>query len=104
MVTTYVAERAQMNRASKYNIRFASLPNILVGSELVPEVLGLARRPDDVVAQIDLLLADDAEVEFQLEGFRCIRAGMEKGAPEAPLTDPAERVLAHLDQRLASGT
>ena len=104
MVTTYVAERAQMKRASQYKIRFASLPNILVGSELVPEVLGLKRRPDDVIAEVERLLADDDEVEFQLNGFRRIRAGMEKGAPEAPRTDPASRVLAHLDQRLPIST
>jgi lipid-A-disaccharide synthase len=96
MVTTYVAERAQWSRAAKYKIRFASLPNILVGDELVPEILGLERRPDDVVATLEALLADEAIVEAQRAGFRRIRAGMEKGAPEAPLTDPAERVLAHL--------
>ena len=89
-----------MRRASQYNIRFASLPNILVGSALVPEVLGLERRPDDVIAEVERLLGDDEEVEFQLNGFRRIRAGMEKGAPEAPLTDPASRVIAHFDQRL----
>jgi lipid-A-disaccharide synthase len=96
MVTTYVAERAQWNRASKYKIRFASLPNILVGEELVPEILGLHPRPGDVVTTLEALLADEAIVEAQRAGFRRIRAGMEKGAPEAPLTDPAERVLAHL--------
>ena len=96
MVSTYVAERAQMSRAHKYNIRFASLPNILVGSALIPEVIGLQRMPNEVMAEIERLLADDEAVAFQLNGFRRIRAGMEKGAPEAPLTDPAERVLAHL--------
>ena len=96
LATTYVAERAQWNRASKYKIRFASLPNILVGAELVPEILGLERRPADVVSTLEAMLADDAIVEAQRAGFRRIRAGMEKGAPEAPLTDPAERVLAHL--------
>ena len=37
MVTTYVADRGQWSRATKYKIRFASLPNILLGDELVPE-------------------------------------------------------------------
>ena len=96
MVTTYVAEQAQWKRAARYKIRFASLPNILVGSELVPEILGLKRRSGDVVATLENLLSDDAAVEAQRDGFRRIRAGMEKGAPDAPLTDPAERVLAHL--------
>jgi lipid-A-disaccharide synthase len=104
MVTTYVAERAQWERAAKYSIRFASLPNILYGSELVPEILGLQRRPDDVTASLEGLLADSALTEAQIAGFRRIRAGMERGAPDAPRTDPAERVLAHLPQRLAIST
>ena len=45
-----------------------------------------------------------ALAERQRAGFARVRAGMEKGAPEAPLVDPAERVLAQWDQRLATGT
>lgn len=96
MVTTYVADRSQWSRATKYKIRFASLPNILLGDELVAEFLGPTPRPNEVIAELERLLGDDAEIEFQRQGFRRIRAGMEKGAPEAPLIDPAERVLAHL--------
>jgi lipid-A-disaccharide synthase len=103
MVTTYVADGAQWRRASKYNIRFASLPNILVGDELVPEFLGTKLRTHEIFGELERLLDDPAEMEFQRAGFRRIRAGMEKGAPEAPLVDPSERVLAHL-QRLSSGT
>ncbi|HVX74237.1 MAG TPA: lipid-A-disaccharide synthase [Devosia sp.] len=96
MVTTYVADRAQWSRASKARLRFASLPNILVGDELVPELLGPERRSAEVLAALEALLGDEAALTRQLEGFARIRAGMEKGAPEAPRTDPAERVLAHL--------
>ena len=87
---------SQWSRATKYKIRFASLPNILLGDELVAEFLGPTPRPNEVIAELERLLGDDAEIEFQRQGFRRIRAGMEKGAPEAPLIDPAERVLAHL--------
>lgn len=96
MVTTYVAERAQMRRAKKYAIRHASLPNILYGSDLVPEVLGIRRQPEAVAARIVALLDDAGAVERQRQGFMRIRAGMEKGAPEAPLLDPVSRVLALL--------
>ncbi|MGN6158778.1 MAG: lipid-A-disaccharide synthase [Devosia sp.] len=102
MVTTYVAERAQASRALKYKVRFASLPNILYGSALVPEILDLKPRAMDVVTTLEELLANDSRIDVQRAGFARIRAGMEKGAPEAPLTDPAERVLAHL--RADSGT
>ncbi|HWV01335.1 MAG TPA: lipid-A-disaccharide synthase [Devosia sp.] len=102
MVTTYVAERAQASRALKYKVRFASLPNILYGSALVPEILDLKPRAMEVVTTLEELLANDAKIDVQRAGFARIRAGMEKGAPEAPLTDPAERVLAHL--RADNGT
>jgi len=103
MVTTYVADGAQWRRASRYKIRFASLPNILVGSELVPEFLGTKLRTPEIIGELERLLDDPAEMGFQRDGFRRIRAGMEKGAPEAPLVDPSERVLAHL-QRLSIAT
>jgi lipid-A-disaccharide synthase len=103
MVTTYVADGAQWRRVSKYKMRFASLPNILVGSELVPEFLGTKLRTPEVIGELERLLDNPAEMERQRDGFRRIRAGMEKGAPEAPLVDPSERVLAHL-QRLSTGT
>src|SRR3569623_1736773 len=61
MVTTYVADRAQWSRARKYKIRFASLPNILVGDELVPEFLGSERRSSEVVDELERLLGDDAQ-------------------------------------------
>ena len=104
MVTTYIADRSQWNRIGKYKIRFASLPNILVGDELVAEFLGPQARPAEVIAELTRLLADDSEMEFQRQGFRRIRTGMEQGAPDAPLVDPAERVLAHMHQRLSTGT
>ena len=98
MVTTYVAEPAQARYARKSKFRFASLPNILVGDALVPEVLGLKPQPGEFVNELERLLADATEMQFQIDGFRRIRAGMEKGAPEAPLTDPAARVLSHLTE------
>jgi lipid-A-disaccharide synthase len=42
------------------------------------------------------LLDDPAKAEAQLAAFAELRALMETGLPEAPLTDPAERVLARL--------
>ena len=94
----------QWARAATYKIRFASLPNILVGDELVPAILGLKPRPADILTELERLLDDPAEMEFQHDGFRRIRAGMERGAPEAPLTDAADRVLAHLPQPLRMST
>ncbi len=96
MVVTYVGDRGQERRWRKYKGRFASLPNILVGDDLVPEVLGLQPQPDAVISDLEHLLNDPSVIERQRAGFARIRAGMEKGAPDAPLEDAADRVLAHL--------
>ena len=96
MVVTYVGDRGQERRWRKYKGRFASLPNILVGDDLVPEVLGLQPQPDAVISDLEHLLNNPSVIERQRAGFARIRAGMEKGAPDAPLEDAADRVLAHL--------
>jgi len=103
MVTTYVADKGQARRWVKYKVRFASLPNAILGRELVPEMLSLAPEPERLQAGLRALLDDASASAAQLDGFRDIRALMEKGAPEAPLCDPAERVLSYAapDQRSA---
>jgi lipid-A-disaccharide synthase len=71
------------------------LPNIIAGREVVPELL--------FPGQVDLsrvgpalrsLLDDSSAIAAQARAFGDIRALMQKGAPEAPLVDPAVRVLA----------
>lgn len=96
MVVTYVADGGQMRRWRKYKGQFAALPNILFGGDLVPEILGQKPRPDAVISNLENLLGDRSAIVRQRAGFERIRAGMEKGAPDAPLQDAADRVLAHL--------
>ena len=96
MVTTYVADKGQARRWVKYAVRFASLPNAILGRELVPEMLFLEPEPRRLHDALQQLLHGEAVAAEQLDGFRQIRALMEKGAPEAPLCDPAERVLSYL--------
>ena len=54
----------------------------------------------NVHASPNLTAAETALVD----AFAEMRAIMQKGAPEAPLVDPAERVLAVADQRLVIGS
>jgi lipid-A-disaccharide synthase len=71
------------------------LPNIVAGREVVPELLFPGEVDFGRVAPaVRGLLDDQAAIAAQLAAFREIRALMQKGAPEAPLVDPAERVLA----------
>lgn len=93
MIATYVADKGQARRWLKYKIEFAALPNIILDRTLVPEVLGLEANAAGVAEALGQLLSGPAASQ-QVLGFAEIRAIMEKGAPEAPLVDPAERVLA----------
>ena len=104
MAITYVGDRAQMKRWYKYNPRFIGLPNILHGNDLVAEFVAGTPQPDAFIDEIERLLDEPGAVERQRAGFARVRAGMEKGAPEAPLTDAVDRVLANLPQRPAIGT
>jgi len=96
MAITYVADRGQVMLFSKHRPRFMGLPNILADAALVPERLGGEPQPEAVIADIAALLDDPAAAARQRAGFARIRAAMQKGAPDAPLVDPAERVLSYL--------
>jgi lipid-A-disaccharide synthase len=104
MAITYIGDGGQMQRWHKYKPRFIGLPNILHGSELAPEFVSATMQPAPFVDEIERLLDDAAAAERQRDGFARVRAGMERGAPEAPLVDAVDRVLANLPQRLLSGT
>ena len=96
-VLTYVAEGAQVRLFEKATTRFIGLPNIIAGREVIPEILFAHRGdPGRLVSATRHLLDDPAALAEQVAGFRSIRALMEKGAPQAPLHDPVERVLAWL--------
>lgn len=103
-VLTYIAEPAQVRIFEKAATRHIGLPNIIAGREVIPEVL-FAKRADParVEATVRQLLDDPAARNTQVEAFADIRALMQKGAPEAPLHDPAQRVAA-LVQRAPMST
>jgi lipid-A-disaccharide synthase len=106
MVVTYVGDRGQAKRYAKLEKPpMVALPNIIAGGEVVPELLFPAQIDLGRVAPALRRLLDDlAVIAAQRRAFRDIRALMQKGAPEAPLVDAAERVLARVPQRLAIGT
>lgn len=96
-VVTYIAEGAQVRMFQKALIRTIALPNIIAGTQIVPEVL-FAHKGEvgTAVSTISALLdAPDKRAE-QVRAFGAIRQLMEKGAPEAPLEDPAERIMSYL--------
>lgn len=64
-------------------IRWFSLPNVLAGREVVPELLQREASAERMAAELERLLADPAVREAQLAGLREVRAAL--GPPGAPL-------------------
>lgn len=105
MVVTYVADSQQAKRAARigHPVQIA-LPNIILSREVVPELQFVDPRAERSLAPLGALLDDPEAITAQVAAFHELRALMQKGAPEAPLVDPAERVLAYVDQRLLIGS
>lgn len=103
-VLTYVAEAAQVRIFEKADTRYIGLPNIIAGCDVIPEVLFAKKAdPEKAATAVKRLLDDPAVRSIQVEAFAGIRALMQKGAPEAPLHDPVERIVA-LAQRAPIST
>lgn len=96
-VLTYVAEGAQVRLFEKATTQFIGLPNIIAGREVTPEIL-FAHKGDAerLASAASRLLDEPAALAEQATRFRAIRALMEKGAPETPLENPVDRVLARM--------
>jgi len=74
----------------------------VLGRAAVPELLFGPRDPLSVTP-VGVLLDDTAAIAAQVAAFGELRALMQKGAPEAPLEDAADRVLTVLAQRPVIG-
>ncbi|MGN6100113.1 MAG: lipid-A-disaccharide synthase [Devosia sp.] len=94
MATTYVADAGQVRRFFKYEVKFVSLPNIILDRPVVPEVLLAAPDAPKLIETIRRVLDGPGVAEAQVAAFAELRTLMEKGAPEAPLQSAADRVLA----------
>ena len=97
MVTTYVADAGQAKRFARYKVRYVALPNIVLDAPVVPELLFPdPPEPARLVEAVRDLLDTPAADAAQLAAFGELRSLMETGAPEAPVEDPADRLLAAL--------
>jgi len=99
MVTTYVADGGQAKRFLRYKVKFVTLPNIVLDRELVPELLFTSPDSPRLIAATRRLLDEPGAAEAQLAGFAEIRALMASGSLDAPLADPAARVLSALRRK-----
>ena len=80
-VALYILSRAQAKIATRVWLRdhpYITLPNILLGREVVPEVLQAAATPERLAAALEAVLSDPAP---QLRAMRDVRAAL--GEPQA---------------------
>ena len=96
MIATYVGDRVQAERFLKYKVKFVVLPNIVLDRPVVPELLFPRPEPTMLADAVADLLDGRDKAEAQLTAFAELRALMETGLPDAPVVDPADRVLARL--------
>ena len=96
MIATYVGDRVQAERFLKYKVKFVVLPNIVLDRLVVPELLFPQPEPEKLAEAVEELLNDRGKAAAQVTAFAELRAMMENGLPDAPLTDPATRVRAWL--------
>ncbi|HEY8595725.1 MAG TPA: lipid-A-disaccharide synthase [Devosiaceae bacterium] len=98
MVTTYLGDRGQARRYTKARPAAISLPNIIMGEQIVPEVI-LSEPDADRLVEVVTGLVDDTEARRrQLSAFVDLRQRMESGLGEQKREDPADRVLAHIER------
>lgn len=78
-VALYVISEAQVPIAKRmWRLPYATLPNILLGREVVPELLQHDATPERLASAVELLLEDPAP---QVRDLRAVRA--ELGSPDA---------------------
>jgi lipid-A-disaccharide synthase len=96
MVVTHVMDRPQAHMYKVLNYPRVSLPSIILGEDLVPEIVQLKPDAAPLVAAALDIASDTGKRAVQIAAFQRVRHMMESGLPDAPRQDPADRVLSHL--------
>jgi len=101
MVVTYVMDKVQARIFAQYGRPRVGLPNIILNSDVTPELI--LDQPIDapIVETANRLLDAPAERQAQLDAFVRLRKLMDAGELGSPRADPAERVLSHLKSHQA---
>ena len=99
MVVSYVLDRPQARVFEKLGRPAVSLPNIVLGHRVVPELVQATPDIDALVREVQALLDSKKARQDQIEAFGELSNLMETGAAGHLRKDPADRILAHWDQR-----
>lgn len=102
MVVTYVLDPHQARIYNKHGRPPVSLPNIILHRPAVPELV--QDMPDAAAMEVAVrtLLDSKKARQDQIEAFGELASLMETGEADFPRQDPADRILAHWDQRALS--
>lgn len=99
MVVTYVGDQRQARHFARAGNPPIALPSIVMGDRLVPELLFTgAVDVASVAPTLGELLDQPPLRAHQVASFLRMRQLMLSGTPDAPRSDPAQRILAHLAQ------
>ncbi|KKC34816.1 lipid-A-disaccharide synthase [Devosia psychrophila] len=99
MVVSYVLDRPQARVFDKLGRPQVSLPNIVLGRAVVPELVQANPDIDAIVREVQALLDSKKARKDQIEAFGELSNLMETGAEGHLRQDPADRILAHWRQR-----
>ena len=94
MVVSYVLDGPQASQYEKIGRPVISLPNIVLGRSVVPELVQASPDPAALSAAVKILLDSQQARQEQITAFAEMSQLMEQGAEGYPRQDPADRVLA----------
>jgi lipid-A-disaccharide synthase len=95
MVVSYVMDGPQRGIYARLGRPAVSLPNIILGRDVVPELVQDVADAGALTAAIRRLLDEATARQAQISAFGELAELMERGTAEFPRQDPAARVLAH---------
>lgn len=104
MVVSYVMERHQAREFDRIGRPRVSLPNIVLQRDAVPELIQSPADADALEEAVRSLLNNKRARQDQVTAFGELLDLMNLGEPTALRQDPADRVLAHRDQRALTST
>ncbi|WP_332690161.1 lipid-A-disaccharide synthase [Devosia sp.] len=103
-VVTYVLDPHQARIYARHGRPPVALPNIILGRPAVPELVQSAPDSEVMLAAVRVLLNDKKARQDQIAAFGELSNLMETGEDRFPRQDPADRVLAHWNQRPLSAS
>lgn len=99
MVVSYVMESHQAREFERIGRPRVSLPNIVLGRDVVPELIQAPADIDALEAAVRHLLDTKKARQDQVEAFGELVSLMQSGQRDYPRQDPADRILSHWAQR-----